>query len=81
MNEYTKVVIRTVPAVLGATQAAEFVALSMSTMEKLIRQGRFPRPRQLSDRRVGFLLYELQDWIETRPESLLPLLGRSEDLP
>lgn len=57
------------PAVLDLEAAAQFVALSTSTVEKLVREGDFPKPRQLSGRRVGYLVRELQEWIEARPVS------------
>jgi prophage regulatory protein len=43
--------------------------LSESTIEEEIRQGRFPRPRQLAGRRVGWLVREVQEWAESRPGS------------
>jgi prophage regulatory protein len=48
------------------------VALSISTIEEEIRQGRFPRPRKLSGNRVGWLLRELEAWAESRPVSEQP---------
>jgi prophage regulatory protein len=53
--------------------AADALSLSVSTLEKLVREGNFPRPRELSGRRVGFLVRELKAWAESRPESgMLP---------
>lgn len=47
--------------------------LSVSTIEKLVRDGEFPKPRLLSDRRVGWLKREVVEWCEARPVSqLLP---------
>jgi prophage regulatory protein len=38
-----------------------------------VREGKAPKPRQLSDRRVGWLVRELEEWVEGRPASeLLP---------
>lgn len=70
----SKVVLSSLPPIaLETEQAAQFVALSVSTMEKLVRLGEFPKPRQLSPRRVAFLVRELVDWMESRPISdLLP---------
>lgn len=47
-------------------------SLSLTTIEEEIRQGRFPRPRQLAPRRVGFLAREILEWAEARPVSDLP---------
>lgn len=60
------------PAVLDLEHAAHFVALSISTVEQLVRDGSFPKPRQLSGRRTGYLVRELEDWVNTRPVSSLP---------
>ncbi len=61
------------PAVLRVEQAAEYCGLSLSTFQKSVREGGAPKPRQLSDRRVGFLVRELNDWLEDLPVSdLLP---------
>jgi prophage regulatory protein len=46
--------------------------LSKSTIEEEIRQGRFPKPRQLSGRRVGWLVSEIDAWLDSRPASDLP---------
>jgi len=61
------------PIAIDPDGAAQFVALSVSTLEKLVRQGDFPRPRKVSDRRVAYLVRELIEWMESRPVSdLLP---------
>ncbi|MDN4039908.1 AlpA family phage regulatory protein [Massilia sp. YIM B02443] len=38
-------------------------------MKRLVREGNFPKPRQLSGRRVVWLVREIQDWAEARPIS------------
>lgn len=43
--------------------------LSETTIEEEIRQGRFPRPRQLAGRRVGWLADEVVEWARSRPVS------------
>jgi prophage regulatory protein len=57
---------------LEPEDAAAFCALSVTTMERLEREGNFPRRRQLSDRRVGHLVSELLAWLHARPVSELP---------
>jgi prophage regulatory protein len=46
--------------------------LSESTIEEEIRQERFPKPRQLAGRRVGWLVEEVLEWARTRPVSDQP---------
>lgn len=61
------------PACLDRAGAAAYLSLSESTVEKLTREGGFPRPRLLSGRRTGWLVRELDEWLEQRPVSdLLP---------
>lgn len=66
------VVIRTKPICIDLDTAADLLTLSKSTLESLIRQDQFPKPRQLSARRVGWLLREIEEWAESRPVSELP---------
>lgn len=61
------------PIYLDRPAVAEFVALSESTVEKLVRENGFPKPRILSGRRVAWLVREVVEWAESRPVSdLLP---------
>jgi len=60
------------PAALEPEASAAFCALSVTTMERLERDGNFPKRRQLSDRRVGHLVNELLAWLDARPVSELP---------
>jgi prophage regulatory protein len=50
---------------LDATATA--VALAPATVERMVRDGSFPRPRQLSPRRVGWSVQELAQWSAERP--------------
>lgn len=64
---------RIAPIFLDLPAVVQAVALSESTVQELVRQGQFPAPRQLSGRRVGWLVRELEAWAESRPVSqLLP---------
>lgn len=61
------------PIYLPPLDACIFVGLSESTMQQLVRDGGgFPKPRQLSKRRTGYLVRELKEWAEARPVSDLP---------
>ncbi|MGF6836992.1 prophage regulatory protein [Paraburkholderia youngii] len=61
---------------------AQSVALSESVVKKLVREGKFPQPRQLSGRRVAWLVREVEAWVESCPvsELLPPGLGGSQFL-
>lgn len=60
------------PLYIPMESLPSIVGLSKSTIEQEIRNGRFPKPRQLSGRRTGWLLRELEQWAESRPVSDLP---------
>lgn len=61
------------PLVVDLAQLLELVpVLSKSTIEEERRQGRFPQPRQLSGRRVGWLVSEIEEWLASRPVSDQP---------
>lgn len=48
------------------------LTLSERVWEQLVQSGQAPKPRQLSGRRVGWLLREVLEWAESRPVSDLP---------
>jgi len=61
------------PAALMLSAAAAYVGLSESGLQALVRGGSIPKPRQLSERRVAWLVSELDAWLESRPVSeILP---------
>lgn len=60
------------PLFVDLETAATMVALSVSTFELEVRNRRAPAPRQLSGRRVGWLVAELEQWAAERPVSQLP---------
>ncbi len=53
--------------VVDLPTAAGMLALSESTLEKLVRQGQFPAPVQLSANRVGYRVRDLREWLDARP--------------
>lgn len=60
------------PIYLELDAVAGAVALAASTVQRLVREGAFPKPRQLSGRRVAWLVREVEEWAEARPISDLP---------
>jgi prophage regulatory protein len=59
------------PIYLELEAVAGVVALAASTVQRLVRENSFPRPRQLSGRRVAWLVREVEEWAEGRPVSEL----------
>lgn len=45
------------------------VGLSTSTIYLMMSQGRFPRPRKIGKRAVGWLELEIDDWLLSRSAS------------
>lgn len=61
------------PIFVDEPTAAALVSLSEPTLQKLVREGDFPKPRRISAGRAGYLFREVLDWAERRPVSdLLP---------
>lgn len=60
------------PIYLTLPLVARVVSLAEATVQRMVREDEFPRPRQLSDRRVGWLVREVKEWAEARPVSELP---------
>ncbi len=57
------------PAYLDKDRTAEYVSLSVRVIDTLVAKGAFPGPRQLSEKRVGWLVREVDEWAESRPVS------------
>jgi prophage regulatory protein len=53
-------------------EVADLVTLGVATIQRMVRENQFPRPRQLSRNRVGWLLKEVEAWAEGRPISDIP---------
>lgn len=60
------------PICVDLVDVQAITTLSEATIQRLVREGSFPKPRQLSGRRVAWLVRELEEWIEARPVSDLP---------
>jgi len=54
--------------VYTARDLREVVGLGRTTIWRLEKDGRFPKRRQLSDRRVGWLRKDVEEWAENRAE-------------
>lgn len=60
------------PIYMSLTDVAARVSLSEATVQKMVREDSFPKPRLLSANRVGWLYREVVEWAEARPVSNLP---------
>lgn len=57
------------PLYIDLAGLPEVIALAPATIQRLVRDGQFPKPRQLSPHRVAWLYRELVEWSEARPVS------------
>ena len=63
---------------LDLPSVAEALSLSMATVKKLVAAGDLPKPRQLTAKRVGWRVTDIEAWVESRPESTaLPPLSKA----
>jgi prophage regulatory protein len=61
------------PLYLPRAAAAAYLALSENTLDRLVARGNAPKPRQLSQGRVAWLVDDLDAWGRARPVSdILP---------
>ena len=45
-------------------EVSEFLGISISTINRLVKEGDFPRKVKLSPRRMVFMKREIDEWIE-----------------
>jgi prophage regulatory protein len=61
------------PLFLDLPGVISVIGVSESTVQKMVRMDQFPKPRLMSNRRVGWLVREIEEWAESRPiADLLP---------
>lgn len=51
---------------LSFKEVQQLTGLSRSTIYRQVRRGDFPRPRTISERKVGFLETDLERWFKER---------------
>ena len=54
--------------IIRVSAVSHLTGLSRSTVNRLVRQNLFPKPRQISAGAVGWIESEVTDWIQTRPK-------------
>lgn len=57
------------PIYVDLPGVTSLVTLATATIQRMVREGVFPKPRQLSANRVAWLLREVEEWAEERPVS------------
>lgn len=64
--------------ILKLHQVVATTAIPRSSLYKMIANGTFPEPIQLSQRSVGWLSSEVQNWIQSRIEFSRGISSRSQ---
>ena len=54
--------------IIRKPEAALICGLSIVTIYRLEKDGKFPRRKKLGNNAVGWLLSDIQAWLESRPE-------------
>lgn len=61
------------PIFLDLSGACEATTLGATSIKKMVREGSFPKPREIGTRRVGWLVSEIEEWASACPISnMLP---------
>ena len=55
--------------ILRMPQVLEQVNLSRATIYKMIRRSEFPKPVQIGQRSVGWIVEEINSWLQSRPHT------------
>ena len=53
---------------LNLKEVSELLGISISTINRLIKNGDFPKKVKISPRRMIFIEKEIEDWINSRRE-------------
>ena len=55
--------------ILKAKQVAEEINVSVPQVYKLVSIGRFPKPIKLGERGSGWLITEIDEWLQSRVDA------------
>jgi prophage regulatory protein len=58
-----------VQSILRIADVAGITKISRSTIYEMVNRDIFPRPRKIGKRAVGWLATDIQNWIESRPQT------------
>ena len=57
--------------VMSLLEVIKTTTISRSTLFRMVEKGTFPAPRQIGERRVGWLSDEVQTWLLNRPVAMV----------
>ena len=59
------------PQFVGYREVQDALGVSRRTVERMVREGKFPRPVQLAPNRVGWLVETVKAWLDERGKGLV----------
>ena len=57
------------PLLLRTRDVLKLVPVGRSTLWRMVKNSEFPRPIRIGPRAVGWRVYDIEKWIESRPEA------------
>ena len=51
---------------LSIKEVSNLIGISVSTINRQVEKGNFPPKHQLSPKRIGFLKYQIDQWIDVK---------------
>tara|TARA_B100001989_G_C24500597_1_gene444667 strand:+ start:90 stop:266 length:177 start_codon:yes stop_codon:yes gene_type:complete len=51
-------------------EVSELLGISISTINRQVKKGTFPPKHKLSTKRIGFLRYQIDQWIDGKTDKL-----------
>ena len=54
---------------LSIKEVSNIIGISVSTINRQVEKGTFPQKHKLSAQRIGFLKYQVDQWIDGKRES------------
>ena len=55
--------------ILRINEVKNITSMSNSTIYELIKTNKFPRPKRIGKRAVGWLENDIQAWLDSRPQA------------
>lgn len=52
--------------IISKPEVASRIGVSLPTLDRMVRAGKFPKPIKISDRRVGWFEYVPSEWLKVR---------------
>ena len=70
MSNVHPITPKRLPQFVGYSDVQQSLGLSRRTVERMVREGKFPKPIQLSDNRVGWDVEVVRAWLDERGKGL-----------